>query len=192
MNGYRSHLVVKSAMTILFVSMACRRPEPEQISPSAQARWASDSADYVRRLDRWLRDSTVIDSIVRTINTDSLRSLYRAAWTLPQAAPAVQEIVCEQARLALKHGHAAVGIVQRRIEGEEWSPDQRLIDRHMGQRLPHATAFELSNERCHLTGSPAPDSLNGTPLDFVNPRPTPLVAREARPHCEGVAEIPSL
>lgn len=145
----------------------------EQFSPLKQPGWASDSADFTRRLDRWQRDSTVIDSIVHTINTDSLRALYRAAWTLPQAALAVQEIVCEQARLARKYGHAAVGIVQRTIEREEWDADQQKIDRHMALRLPAAMALELSNERCHLTGPLAPDSLNGTPLNVSSPRPIP-------------------
>jgi hypothetical protein len=173
MTAYRSRAAGKWLVTILFVSMACRRPESAQLSPLVQARWTSDSADYVGRLDRWRRDSTVIDSIVHTMNTDSLRLLYRAAWTRPQAAPAVQEIVCEQARLARKYGHAAVGIVQRRIKREEWGTNEGEIDRHMGQRLPNATAFELSKERCHLNGPRAPDSLNGTSLDLLSPRPTP-------------------
>ena len=160
-------------LTIGFGPMACRRPEAAQISPAEQARWASDSAEYSRRLERWRRDSTVIDSIARTINSDSLRSLYRAAWNLPQAAPAVQDIVCEQARLARKYGHAAVGIVQTAIERQEWGTNQQEIDRHIGQRLPNSTAFELSNERCHLTGARTPDSLNGTPLNMLGPRPNP-------------------
>jgi len=173
MNAHRSRVAGKWLLTILFVSMACRRPEAARLSPLQQARWSSDSADYAGRLNRWLRDSTVIDSIVHSMSTDSLRSLYRAAWTLPQAAPAVQEIVCEQARLARKHGHAAVGIVQRTIKREEWGTNEGEIDRHMGKRLPQAMAFELSNERCHLTGPRAPDSLNGTPLDVISARPTP-------------------
>lgn len=172
-NGYRSRVAGMWFLTILFVSMACRRPESMQLSPLEQARWTSDSADYVGRLNRWLRDSTVIDSIAHSMSTDSLRSLYHAAWTLPNAALAVQEIVCEQARLARKHGHAAVGIVQRTIKREEWGTNEGQIDRHMGQRLPDAMAFELSKERCHLTGPRAPDSLNGTPLNIVSPRPTP-------------------
>jgi len=185
------------SLAVVSVSItACRRPEAahalspaeearwksdsaeyvrqlEQFSPLKQRSWASDSADFMRRLDRWQRDSAVIDSIVRTIDTDSLRALYRAAWTLPQAALAVQEIVCEQARLAWKYGDAAVGIVQRTIEREEWDADQQKIDRHMARRLPAATTFELSNERCHRTGPRAPDSLNGTPLNVSSPRPIP-------------------
>ena len=153
---------------------ACRRPEAAHVlSASEQARWASDSAEYVRRLDRWRRDSLVIDSIVQTINTDSLRSLYHAVWNLPQAASALQELVCEQARLARRFGRVAEGIAQETVQRQEWGTDQKQIDRHLDQRLPSSGTVEISNERCHLSGARAPDSLNGTSLNLASPRPVP-------------------
>lgn len=153
---------------------ACRRPEAARVlSPAERASWASDSAEYIRRLDRWRRDSIVIDSIVHTINTDSLRSLYRAVWNLPHAAPALQELVCEQARLARRFGDVAAGIAQDRVQQQEWGTDQKQIDRHLDQRMPASGTVEISNERCHLTGAQAPESVQSTSLKFASPRPVP-------------------
>lgn len=153
---------------------ACRRPQAAHVlSPAEQARWESDSAEYVRQVDQWRRDSSVIDSIARTINTDSLRSLYRAVWNLPHAAAAMQELICEQTRLSRRFGAIPAGIAQEKVQRQEWGTDQKQIDRHLDQRMPSSGTIEISNERCHLTGARGPDSLNGTSLNFVSPRPTP-------------------
>ena len=160
---------------------SCRRPEAAHVlSPAEQARWASDSVEYVRRLDGWRRDSIVIDSIVQTINTDSLRSLYRAVWNLPHAAPAMQELVCEQTRLARRFGDLAAGIAQDKVQRQEWGTDRKQIDRHLDQRMPSSGTIEISDQRCHLTGAHAPDSLNGTSLKFASPRPVPRAVRAKR------------
>ena len=57
----------------------CAQHLPRPLAPEVQARWASDSSAYEARLAKYLRDSTVIDSIARTVNTDSLRKLYQSS-----------------------------------------------------------------------------------------------------------------
>src|SRR5687768_4155157 len=50
------------------------------------------------------RDSTVIDSIVRSANTDSLYRLYRTMLYAPTPAPIYQQIICESFRIGERYG----------------------------------------------------------------------------------------
>src|SRR5690349_12046625 len=118
------HFHSRSRLTfilILFGAVGCHRQEEvASLPPTEEARWHADSAAYVERLEKWRHDSLVIDSIARTVNTDSLRALYRAVWSLPQPAAAFQELLCEQSRLNARYGALAATIAGEQVKREVW------------------------------------------------------------------------
>lgn len=159
---------------LLAGALSCHRQgQAPAISIAEQERWRADSVDYGQRLERWRHDSLVIDSIARSINTDSLRALYRAVWNLPRADAANQELMCEQVRLNLRYGTLAGMLAGKKVQHEEWGTDDRKANQHLSPRLQHWDGVELSQETCHLVGSHAPETLNGTPLFAPTPRPNP-------------------
>lgn len=63
-----------------------------------------DSA-HAALLQRYVRDSTVLDSLSRLVNTDSLRALYRLALEPSVSGEKLlQEAWCEETRLMVMHG----------------------------------------------------------------------------------------
>jgi hypothetical protein len=58
------------------------------------------------RLAEWLRDSTVLDSVTRTVPTDSLYHIFRTALG-PKGTTSehIRQMVCEQVRLGIRYGH---------------------------------------------------------------------------------------
>src|SRR6478672_3750071 len=79
--------------------------------------WLHDSVAYHQRLAQWLRDSIVVDSVSRTVPTDSLQHLFRTLLGSPDPAPVLQEIDCEQFRLSWRYGSLPVmDAVQRMLD----------------------------------------------------------------------------
>lgn len=101
--------------------------------------WLADSLAYGQILDKWLQDSTVIDSIATTIPTDSLRRLYRAAKDAPNPAAIVQAISCETGRLQTRYGYSPSLWAIQAAQKATLTPDEsRAID----SRLPERMVFD--------------------------------------------------
>jgi hypothetical protein len=167
--------VVRSGFgTVLALAMqtACVQSARLPLTPEVQVQWTRDSAAYEARLGKFLRDSTVIDSIARTIDTDSLYRLYHRMLTIQDPAGGLQIIFCEQVRLKTLYGPIAGGLAIRRMEDTVYGPigHEAAFDR-MAARLPaHGVT---SGQWCARSGRPAPDSLGATSLNFTSRRPFP-------------------
>ena len=75
------------------------------LSGCKQGQSGSADSAYTARLNAWLRDSSVLDSITRTVSTDSLYRVYRRA--LEPAGTTrelVQQMYCQEVGLRARHG----------------------------------------------------------------------------------------
>ena len=130
----------------------------------------TDSVAYEQQLAAWLRDSAVIDSIARTIDTDSLYRVHRSALTADNPEPVYQQIACEGDRLYIRHGTIAAELAIARMRDTLWKPGEEDEVRRMRARLPRVV--ELSTEHCQpYTGPKAPKRIGDTPLNTRAPRP---------------------
>src|SRR3954464_354859 len=94
----------RAAIVLLLSATASGCQSPRKLTPDEQAKWTRDSAEYSVNLVRWMRDSALMDSISRTINTDSLYRLFHAALRPQPMVPIVRAITCERNRLGARHG----------------------------------------------------------------------------------------
>jgi hypothetical protein len=160
------------AALVLGGSLACHDHDETTRAADAARRWTAESAYYESRLARWLRDSAVIDSIARTVDDDSLRSLYRQLVATETPAPILQAILCEQTRLADLHGYNALGVVGRRVRRAELGPDPAAAMRRVEDKLP-TMLFHVTGGPCGEPGPRGPDSVGSTSLRQERPRPSP-------------------
>jgi hypothetical protein len=98
-----------SAAALLTISLSAFSqscaPAGRPAGSPESARIASDSG-YRLRLARWLRDSSVLDSITHVVRVDSLYQLYRRALEPSGASLAVvQAVFCEEIHLAIQYGY---------------------------------------------------------------------------------------
>lgn len=149
-------------------SNAQERPLPAAIA----AQWLRDSVAYQQRLAKWLRDSTVIDSIVRSINTDSLSRLYDRMIRSEHPEVELQLIWCEGRRIGRRYGSIPMLRAEDRVrDSVQASAGQQAVDR-MNHRMPARGL--LSGRNCPpLEGPPPPSEHDGTPLNTQTPRPVP-------------------
>lgn len=141
----------------------------EAAAAAAASQWRADSTRYERALAKYVRDSLVIDSIARTINTTRLRQLYRQQLHAEQPVLLEREILCERSRLARRHGLMPSEAAVRHLEATLWRPEEREAVRAMDERFPESAALEV-DPSCSA-GPRAPDELNGTPLESIILRP---------------------
>ena len=146
---------------------------------AAMAQWTLDSAKYVQDSVKWVRDSVVLDSISRTINTDSLYRLYRRTLYSTTPVPLVFAEMCETERLFDRYGSIPGGQAIRRMQDTLWRPTETADVARMDAQIHSMSVAEmmsLSTDRrkCGYQNEPrAPDSLNGTLLRTTNGRPIP-------------------
>lgn len=150
---------------------ACQPRHPaERINPGSLV----PGSAYNARLVLWLRDSIVLDSMTRLVNTDSLYRLYRRALEPGGVNNALMTAVaCEQVRLKIGFGSVPAG---RAIEVLQ---DTMYLDRGIhdggGYFVAHAPAegtIELSPARCGPYRVAAPKTIGTTRLDTeLPPRP---------------------
>jgi hypothetical protein len=143
---------------------ACQTRERRVVDTAGQREW----------LLRVQRDSSVIDSLSRLVNTDSLYRLNEAMRTARDPRPLVHEAACERARLQNRHGLRPTTLAVRRMADTLWRPDKRRIEREIESRMPQADMITVSAKLCGY-GDPAPDSVAGVSLRF------PPAKRVARP-----------
>jgi hypothetical protein len=143
--------------------------------PSADA-----TAKFVRDSIKWVRDSVVIDSISRTINTDSLYHLYRAQLRAENPVPLEAAINCERTRIHWVYGsNAAKDAIDRMIDTVYGKSDEaagRRVSARLGSMTPAEMISVAPGQRvCGKTsqwGRMHPDSVNGTRLSGRTGRPT--------------------
>jgi len=136
---------------------------------------------YASRLARWLRDSVVLDSMTRLVNTDSLFRLYRRALEPGQVSLEVlQEESCEEERLYIEHGSVPAKRAIRAMRDTVFR-DHGIRDgmRYFISRAPAEGVIEGGARRCGPYPPRAPDFIGATRLDTeLGSRPRP----SRRPH----------
>jgi hypothetical protein len=114
----------------------------------------------------------VVDSISRTIDTDSLYRIYRGALKADNPEPLFQQAGCEQARLYRRYGSMPARAAVERMEDTLWKAHERAAVIRMAARLPSTVV--LSGRHCErAVGAGAPEYVGDTPLDTRTDRPMP-------------------
>jgi hypothetical protein len=126
---------------------------------------------------RWARAPHVIDSISRTINTDSLYKLHRAALTADNPLFAWREVECETLRLSGRYGSLAAAAASKRMLDTAFKPADRVAEDRLEYRLHNMTAAEQAAMStgprvCGDLGFRAgPREVDGIPIDDIVLRP---------------------
>lgn len=135
----------------------------------------ADSA-YTSRLAQWLRDSVVLDSMTRLVNTDSLFRLYRRALEPGRVTVAlVQQVSCEEERLAIGHESIPAQRAIRAVRDTVYR-DHGIRDgfRYFASRAPAEGVIEGGRGRCGPYPPRAPRIIGTTRLDTeLGTRPRP-------------------
>ncbi|MFL5614870.1 MAG: hypothetical protein ACJ796_14500 [Gemmatimonadaceae bacterium] len=132
-------------------------------APAVQQSSVGDST-YEIVLRKWLRDSTVIDSLSRLVPTDSVYRMYRGLLVAQDPAPLMQDIKCAEFALRWQYGSLPAGDAIRRMRDTVYSKaDQTAVNR-TEDRFPQTGMFLLSPSRCGITAERAPAEINGTSL----------------------------
>jgi hypothetical protein len=159
-----------AALIMLGMQTACAQTARPPLTPEVQAQWVRDSAAYEARLGKFLRDSTRIDSIAGTVNTDSLYRLFHIMLTTKDPSGVFQAIYCEQINLLARFGRLAGHLAIGRMEDSVYGPIGRdAAFSRMTMRLPENGVSQCGQWH----GARAPDSLGTTSLDYPSRRPLP-------------------
>ena len=86
-----------SLLAAVGTGAACQAGRSPASRTAAAAQWSKDSAKYSEDSIKWVHDSIVVDSISRTVNTDSLYRLIRAQLRADNPVPIQRAIDCEMA-----------------------------------------------------------------------------------------------
>jgi hypothetical protein len=164
-------------LAFLFIASSvagCQR----NLSPAEQAKWTADSSRYEVQLAKWIRDSTVVDSISRIINTDSLYRIMHA--TLKSAKPStlLQAANCETDRLSRKYGQLPFDAAYARLKDTVWRGIPKAEVDALDSRLANMSVGEMFESRFRPSlcgGGPLLNSLGGTALDASAGRPAPPI-----------------
>ena len=150
-------------------------PAPPSVdgTRSATRKGSIEDTAYGRELAKWLRDSTVLDSMMRLVRTDSLYRLYRRALEPPGVTLAlVQEVWCEELQLS-KYGVIPSRRAVKRMLDTVYR-DRGIRDgfAYFAARAPSSGLVEGSKCRSH--GGVFLDTVGQTPLGVeLPPRPRP-------------------
>ena len=145
-----------------------------QESSAAMARWRADSVAYSHELDEWTRDSLTIDSIARTINTDSTYRLWHRMLGMEHPEMLFPQIDCERDRILRHYGERPGAVAFKRMDDTLMRSVDRSVTKAMLERIPRGIVRTITSESdCGSMGPDAPDSLNGVPLNSERSRPVP-------------------
>jgi hypothetical protein len=171
------HLGLRWVGLIVVVALASGCPSDRTGSAptsEAMAKWRRDSAAYETALAKWLRDSLVVDSVSRTINTDSLYRLYRKMLHHSNPSIVMQEIACEEWRIRRLYRALPSIEAQRRMSDTVWRPGEGDAVRQMNKRLPEIGQITQGPFACGGDVERlVPAEVNGTPMSTSLPRPIP-------------------
>ncbi len=168
--------------TLLIVALpmsgACQRPnerhDQRTLRPEAPAKWTEDSARYLADSTKWVRDSIVRDSILRTINTDTLFRDYHRMLAAADPVALVGQVECECSNVLWHYGGLPGIAAIDRMMDTVWRRDdttavRRMYDKTTDESLP--TLQERAKYQCVMNGRRHPSILNGTDLDAMGGRP---------------------
>src|SRR5438270_98136 len=122
------------------------------LSPAAQAQWTQDSLDYEKRLAKWIYDSTAIDSVVRSIKTDSLARLYERMFVSDTPVKELQLITCEEDRIGRRYGSEPGLRVISFVRDSMYRAAGGATVAHMRARMPRSG--RLSSGACPKSEGP--------------------------------------
>jgi hypothetical protein len=162
------------------VSIVACKARPSRVEVDTQ--WTRDSATYAATLNKWLRDSAVIDSLSRLVNTDSLYRLYRRMLVPTTDSGAVlNAIACEGERLGVRHGSLPSRDAIDRMLDTLWQGlDPKRIE--VLEAYPGRPIIVSTATGCPITGPEAPREVAGTSLDTRRTdRPIELPRRRRPP-----------
>jgi len=165
--GFAVGLVV-----VTTVAVAASRADDLR-APDAEAIYQVELASYDKAVAKWLRDSAVIDSISRAIDTDSLYGLYRQMLDAPDAAVAAQAVACEEWRLARLYQPLPATAAVRRMRDTVWRAGDSSALRLLTQRLPELGHVQVGHWSCGYPGEVrTPPEVDGASLTNAS-RPNP-------------------
>src|SRR5437764_92963 len=94
---------ILTMVVLALAPSACRSRQAGEDIGGGDAEFRDST--YMARLAQWLRDSVVLDSMTRLVNTDSLYKLYRRALEPPGVTLALMtEVSCEEVRVRIGFG----------------------------------------------------------------------------------------
>lgn len=149
------------SIAIIAVLSACqsRRAEDDR-SPAMRL--------YLAQLADWKRDSSIIDSLSRLIDTDSLLRLRRAVLRAGTDLPYRQAMMCEYSRWTWQHGHRPAEKASERIYAA-FTPQE--MDRYRRITSTGAGVSEVNESLCGPAGKAAPKEVDGVSLFELRVRP---------------------
>jgi len=154
----------------IVVGASCARTRT--LSPEVQMQWSHDSLDYAKRLAKWRYDSTAIDSVVRSIPTDSLAHLYERMLTSDMPEEELQLIFCEEVRLGVRYGSEPMIRVIDHVRDSIYDAAGGRAVARMRERMPRAG--RITSSACPKSEArPVTMTPGGTRLDVILRRPRP-------------------
>ena len=123
---------------------------------------------YLAQLAEWQRDSAVIDSLSRLIDTDSLLRLRRAVLRTGTDGPYRQAMMCEYHRWTWQHGHRPAEKASERLYAA-FTPQE--MDRYRRITSTGAGVSEVNESLCGPAGKAAPKEVDGVSLFELRVRP---------------------
>jgi hypothetical protein len=160
---------------LVAIVIGCESAEPEAAPlPQPVNEWQRDSSAYDEAVAIWLRDSAVVDSVARTINTDSLFRMYRRMLNDTNPAAKMQEIACEEWRLRRRYQTLPSTAAQRRMMDTLWWPPEADAVRRMNERLANIGPITTGPYACggdveRLVS----EVVSGAPMSMSTARPVP-------------------
>lgn len=109
---------------------------------------SNDAPPYFGTLEEWQRDSAIVDSISRGVQTDSLYHAYRAALSASDLQQAHQKIVCFELELRRRHGNYPALLAIDRMKDTVWNGIDPSLVRAHDERAPAAMSMRGDSETC--------------------------------------------
>ena len=146
----------------------------EAHAPDADEIYRVELASYEKALAEWRRDSLVVDSVSRTIDTDSLYRLHRQLLTAEDPAAAYKEIACEGWRIKRRYHERPTNAAVRRMTDTVWRPADAEALRQLKARFPEPAAVSVGHWACGYPGEQVgPAEVSGVSMMFARSRPAP-------------------
>lgn len=172
--------VAVGTLAVAATTIGCQvSPSGAMTNPVVAAQWIRDSAKYVQDSVKWVHDSVVIDSIARTINTDSMYHLIRAQLRAENPVPLQGAIECEMGRLNWVYGTNAASDAFQRMVDTVFRPfdaaDKKRVDARLsGMSVAEMRSLGIGQRQCgkfSRWGPIHPDSISGALLSGTTGRP---------------------